>query len=59
MTFNTNWHEGCPFWIRICQLNFYQKYPIWKVQIDINRVILTLCQAHWFFKKMTQGCAKD
>ena len=46
MTFNTNWHEGCPFWIRICQLNFYQKYPIWKVQIDINRVILTLCQAH-------------
>ena len=27
MTFNTNWHEGCPFWIRICQLNFYQKFP--------------------------------
>ena len=32
-SFNPNWHEGghfpppCPFWIKFCQLNFYQKFP--------------------------------
>ena len=31
--FNPNWHEAghfpppCLFWIRLCQLNFYQKFP--------------------------------
>ena len=51
--FNPNWHEGghfqppCPIWIRFCQLEFYQKFPIFlEVNIDINRVILTPCQAH-------------
>jgi hypothetical protein len=30
--FNPNWHEAghflppCPFWIRFCQPNFYQKF---------------------------------
>ena len=33
MMFNPNWHEAghfpppCPFWIKFCQLNFYQKFP--------------------------------
>ena len=40
---NPNWHEGghfpppCPFWMRFCQLNFYQKFPtFFVVKIDIN-----------------------
>ena len=63
---NPNWHEGghfpppCPFWIRFCQLNFYQKFPIFlEVKIDINRVNLTPRQAHWVLQKMLLGSAKD
>ena len=44
---NPNWHEGghfpppCLFWIRFCQLSFYQNFS------NINRFDLTPYQAHW------------
>ena len=64
--FNPNWHEAghfpppCPFWIRFCQLKFYKKFPNFlEVKIDVNRVNLTPCWAHWVLLKMPLGGAKD
>ena len=48
------------FWIRFCQLIFYQNFPNFiEAKIDINRVILTLCPVYWNFLKLTLGCVKD
>jgi hypothetical protein len=50
----------CPFWIRIFQLNSYQKISNFlEVKIDINLIILTLCHAHRVLQKMPLGGAKS
>ena len=66
LAFNPIWHGrgyfypldlfGSDFFSWIFFKNFQ---TFLEVKIDINWVILTFCQVHWVFKKMTLGGAKD